>query len=127
MDAAVAFLAAAIGFPMAWCGADYWRSVVCPPSLRAMTSVWFITGTSTGLGRAIAEGALAQGDRVVATARDVGAIKDLTDQEPERALGVTLDVTDPDSIHAAVTAAEREFGRIDVLINNAGYRLRGAL
>lgn len=79
-----------------------------------------ITGASVGLGRVLAEAALARGDRVVATARNVDSIADL-------GFPVRLDVTDPASVHAAVDAAIAEFGRIDVLVNNAGHGFLGAL
>ncbi|SEP53268.1 oxidoreductase [Amycolatopsis saalfeldensis] len=85
--------------------------------------VWFITGTSSGFGRTLAEAALARGERVVATARDVRAVQDLAG----RALVARLDVTDPASIQAAVDTALAEYGRIDVLVNNAGHGLVGAL
>jgi NAD(P)-dependent dehydrogenase (short-subunit alcohol dehydrogenase family) len=78
--------------------------------------VWLITGCSAGFGRAIADAALARGDRVVATARRPEALADLAG---ERALVVALDVTRQDEIHAAVDAALERFGRIDVLVNNA--------
>jgi NAD(P)-dependent dehydrogenase (short-subunit alcohol dehydrogenase family) len=89
--------------------------------------VWFITGTSTGLGRAVAEAALARGERVVATARDPLAVKDLADRAPGRVRTYALDVTDPATVKAAVAGAVEEFGRIDVLVNNAGHGLVGAL
>jgi NAD(P)-dependent dehydrogenase (short-subunit alcohol dehydrogenase family) len=89
--------------------------------------VWFITGTSTGLGRSLAEAVLARGERVVATARDAATIKDLADGAPGRVRAVTLDVTDPASVSAGVAAAIEAFGRIDVLVNNAGHGLLGAL
>ncbi len=89
--------------------------------------VWFITGTSTGFGRAIAEEVLAQGGRVIATARDVRSLQSLTAKYPERAKAVTLDVTEPAQITAAVAHGRAAFGRIDVLVNNAGYGLVGAL
>ncbi|MEV5747527.1 SDR family oxidoreductase [Actinoallomurus sp. NPDC052308] len=89
--------------------------------------VWFITGTSTGLGRAIADAALARGDRVVATARDPQSVKDLVERAPELVRAVALDVTDPAQVTAAVGTAIEEFGRIDVLVNNARHGLIGAL
>ncbi|MFG3520829.1 oxidoreductase [Nocardia nova] len=89
--------------------------------------VWFITGTSSGFGRAIAEAVLADGGSVVATARKTESLADLRDRAPERVLVAQLDVTDPASITAAVEEARVRFGRIDVLVNNAGYGLRGAL
>jgi NADP-dependent 3-hydroxy acid dehydrogenase YdfG len=81
---------------------------------------WFITGTSSGFGRAFAEHALAQGHNVVATARQVSALEPLARTAPERVLTLALDVTRPGAAEAAVKAAVEHFGRIDVLINNAG-------
>lgn len=89
--------------------------------------VWLVTGTSTGLGRTLAQTVIARGERVVATARDIATIKDLADASPERVLATRLDVTDAASVRAAVDAAITEFGRIDVLVNNAGHGLAGAL
>ena len=88
--------------------------------------VWLITGTSTGLGRAIARAALERGHRVVATARRVEDVADLGSEAPDRVRTAALDVTDPGAVTAAVDHAVREFGRIDVLVNNAGYGSRGA-
>lgn len=81
---------------------------------------WFITGCSSGFGRAIAEAALAAGHRVIATARDVRSIADL---EGEACRVLTLDVTDADNIREAIAEA----GSFDVLVNNAGYGLIGAV
>jgi NAD(P)-dependent dehydrogenase (short-subunit alcohol dehydrogenase family) len=89
--------------------------------------VWLITGTSTGLGRAIAEAAIAQGDRVIATARNVDNVKDLVDRAPDQVRAARLDVTDTASIQAAVEAGIAAFGHIDVLVNNAGHGLIGAV
>ena len=89
--------------------------------------VWFITGCSTGLGRDLAEVLLEQGYRVVATARRLDSITDLAKRFPEKARIAALDVTDRDQISAAVEKAIEEFGRIDVLVNNAGYGLLGAI
>jgi NAD(P)-dependent dehydrogenase (short-subunit alcohol dehydrogenase family) len=86
--------------------------------------VWLTTGCSSGLGRAIAEAALARGDRVVASARRVESLEILAG---DRVLAVQLDVTRPDQIEAAVRAALEHFGRIDVLVNNAGYSSVGAV
>jgi NAD(P)-dependent dehydrogenase (short-subunit alcohol dehydrogenase family) len=89
--------------------------------------VWFITGSSTGFGRELAEEALAQGHRVVATARRPEALDDLVQKYPQTARAVRLDVTKPEEVRAAVDEAVKAFGRIDVLVNNAGYGLIGAL
>ncbi|PAX08523.1 oxidoreductase [Sphingomonas lenta] len=83
--------------------------------------VWFITGCSTGFGREIARAALARGGRVVATARDAGRVADLAEEGGERALALALDVTDAAQVRAAVEQAIERFGRVDVLVNNAGY------
>lgn len=91
------------------------------PASSASTPVWFVTGCSSGLGRAIALHALERGDRVVLTARDPGAVAEAVGGYGDRALVLPLDVTDADAIAVAVAAAETTFGRIDVLVNNAGY------
>jgi len=83
--------------------------------------VWLITGCSSGLGRALAEHALERGDQVAMTARDRAAVADLAARYGDRARALALDVTDPASVTAAVKASEQAFGRIDVLVNNAGY------
>ncbi|HVX23364.1 MAG TPA: oxidoreductase [Acidimicrobiales bacterium] len=90
-------------------------------------SVWFITGSSSGLGRALAEAALAAGHQVVATARDPQAVADLELAHPEHVTTIGLDVTDRAAIAPAVVAAENRFGRIDVLVNNAGYGYTAAI
>jgi NAD(P)-dependent dehydrogenase (short-subunit alcohol dehydrogenase family) len=89
--------------------------------------VWFITGTSTGLGRVLAEAVLARGEHVVATARDAAAVADLAERHPGRVLPLALDVTVPESVAAAVAEAVKWSGRVDVLVNNAGHGLAGAL
>ncbi|GHG73329.1 oxidoreductase [Streptomyces griseocarneus] len=88
--------------------------------------VWFVTGTSSGFGRELTRAVVAHGDRVVATARDVAAVEDLVALAPDRVRAVRLDVTDAESIRQAVAEAEAGFGRIDVLVNNAGSGLLGA-
>jgi NAD(P)-dependent dehydrogenase (short-subunit alcohol dehydrogenase family) len=88
---------------------------------------WLITGCSTGLGRALAEAALARGDRAVVTARDAAAVADLAEAHPDRALALALDVTDPDQVADAVRRAHDRFGAVDVLVNNAGYGYRAAV
>ncbi len=87
---------------------------------------WFITGASSGFGRAFAEHALARGHNVVATARRMDALEEIAAQAPERVLSLALDVTRPGDAQAAVEKAVARFGRIDVLINNAGYGVVGA-
>lgn len=89
--------------------------------------VWFITGCSMGFGRTIAEATLAAGYRVVVTALDESDVKDLATQYPKNCRVAKVDVTKPDTIARAVALAEREFGGIDVLVNNAGYAVMGAI
>lgn len=89
--------------------------------------IWFITGASSGFGRAIAEAALAAGDTVVAAARRPDAVADLVDSAPDRVTALRLDVTDPDRIAAAVGDVLDRHGRIDVLVNNAGRGVIGAV
>ena len=86
-----------------------------------MSNVWLITGSGSGLGRAIAEAALEAGHRVVATARDPERVGDLRSRHGDRVHAVALDVTDEAQGKAAVDAAVEAFGRLDVLVNNAGY------
>ncbi|MBI1396666.1 MAG: SDR family NAD(P)-dependent oxidoreductase [Betaproteobacteria bacterium] len=83
--------------------------------------VWFITGCSTGLGRALAQRVLEHGHRAVVTARRVEQVEDLAAAHAPTCLAVPLDVTVSTQIAAAVARAEERFGRIDVLVNNAGY------
>ncbi|MBK3574342.1 SDR family NAD(P)-dependent oxidoreductase [Streptomyces sp. MBT65] len=88
---------------------------------------WLITGCSSGLGRALAEYALDRGNRVAVTARDRATVTGLTERYGDRALALELDVTDPASVAAAVQACEETFGRVDVLVNNAGYGYLAAI
>jgi len=90
-------------------------------------TTWLITGCSTGLGRAFAEAVLARGDNAVVTARDAATVQDLAEKHPNTALALPLDVTDDAQVAAAVAAAERRFGGVDVLVNNAGYGYRAAV
>jgi NAD(P)-dependent dehydrogenase (short-subunit alcohol dehydrogenase family) len=90
-------------------------------------TTWFITGCSTGLGRAFAEAVLDRGHNVVATARDVAKVQDLADKYPDTALALPLDVTSDEQVSGAVRAAEERFGGVDVLVNNAGYGYRAAV
>jgi NAD(P)-dependent dehydrogenase (short-subunit alcohol dehydrogenase family) len=89
--------------------------------------IWFITGASRGLGRVWTEAALQRGDRVVATARDVSTLDDLVAAYGENVLTLELDVTDKTGGETAIRKAAEHFGGIDVLVNNAGYGLLGAL
>ncbi|CAL8974881.1 3-phenylpropionate-dihydrodiol/cinnamic acid-dihydrodiol dehydrogenase [Cellulomonas sp. T2.31MG-18] len=82
---------------------------------------WFITGTSRGFGRAWAVAALRRGDRVAATARDVSSLDDLVERFGDAVLPLQLDVTDRAADLAAVAQAHQHFGRLDVVVNNAGY------
>lgn len=86
-----------------------------------MSKVWFITGSSRGFGRSLAEAVLAKGDRLMATARKPEQLSGLVEQYGDRVRTAALDVTDPDQAEAAVRAAVEAFGRLDVLVNNAGY------
>lgn len=83
--------------------------------------VWFVTGSSRGLGRAVAEEALAAGKRVVATARTTATLDDLVEKYGDAVLPVRLDVDDPAQAERAVGEAVDRFGRLDVVVNNAGY------
>ncbi|HEV7639395.1 MAG TPA: SDR family oxidoreductase [Gaiellaceae bacterium] len=85
------------------------------------TKVWFITGTSRGFGREWALAALERGDSVAATARDIGSLDDLVAAHGSAVLPIELDVTDREAAFAAVAQAHEHFGRLDVVVNNAGY------
>jgi NAD(P)-dependent dehydrogenase (short-subunit alcohol dehydrogenase family) len=91
-----------------------------------MTKVWFITGSARGLGRSITKAALAAGYRVAATARNIEHLKEFVSDYPGQLLAVPLDVTDQEQIKQAVAQTIAQFGRIDVLINNAGFGITGA-
>lgn len=86
-----------------------------------MTRTWLVTGSSRGIGRAISEAVLAAGDRLVATARDTSRLADLVERHGSRVLPVPLDVTDEGAVARAMERALAAFGRIDVVVNNAGY------
>ena len=89
--------------------------------------IWFITGASRGFGRIWAEAALARGDRVAATARGLSDVADLTERFGDAVLPLALDVTDADQVRGAVHRAHAHFGRLDVVLNNAGYSLVGTV
>jgi NAD(P)-dependent dehydrogenase (short-subunit alcohol dehydrogenase family) len=91
-----------------------------------MTKVWFITGSSRGLGRSLTEAVLANGDNVVATARNPEQLKELAEIYPDQLYSLQLDVTKKDQINVAVEQTIKRFGRIDVLVNNAGFGIIGA-
>ncbi|QWA11583.1 SDR family NAD(P)-dependent oxidoreductase [Sodalis ligni] len=95
-------------------------------SYSAFKRVWFITGAARGFGALVAEAALAEGDAVIATARNPDALVKRLGISPGL-LPLKMDVTDSEQIHAAVKAAVATFGRIDVLVNNAGFGLLGAV
>ncbi|WP_455754113.1 oxidoreductase [Streptomyces erythrochromogenes] len=90
-------------------------------------SVWFVTGASRGLGAEITREALERGHRVIATARDASAVLKAYPEKPDGLLAVNADVTEPEQLAAAVQVGLAEFGRIDVVVNNAGYGLVGAI
>lgn len=89
--------------------------------------VWFITGASTGFGRLLAEEVLKAGGKVVATARKLDNVADLEARYPQKAMALALDVTDAGQVDSAVTQAFAKFGQVDVLVNNAGYGVAGAI
>ena len=91
------------------------------------TKVWFITGASKGFGHIWAEAALARGDKVAATARNIESVKDLIEKYGDRVLPIELDVTNKDADIAAIKKTYDHFGRLDVVVNNAGYGLFGAV
>jgi NAD(P)-dependent dehydrogenase (short-subunit alcohol dehydrogenase family) len=86
-----------------------------------MKQIWFITGSSRGLGRALVRAALEAGDSVVATARQPSQLHDLASEFGDRLLALALDVTVAEDCRSAIDEAHRHFGRLDVIVNNAGY------
>ncbi|AHH19996.1 putative oxidoreductase, SDR-family [Nocardia nova SH22a] len=92
-----------------------------------MSKVWFVTGSSRGFGRRFVEAALSRGDRVAATARAVESLAPLAAEYENALLPMELDVTDRAAVRAAVARAHGVFGRLDIVVNNAGYGLFGAV
>ena len=92
-----------------------------------MGKIWFITGASRGFGHLWAEAALKRGDKVAATARDTKSLTDLVSQYGDRVLPLQVDVTDDKQVTAAVEQAHKHFGRLDVVLSNAGYGVLGAV
>jgi NAD(P)-dependent dehydrogenase (short-subunit alcohol dehydrogenase family) len=92
-----------------------------------MSNVWFITGSSRGLGRQFVEAALSRGDKVAATARSIEGFDGLVETYGDAVLPLAMDVTDRSGVFAAVEQAIGHFGRIDVVVNNAGYAQIGAV
>jgi len=91
------------------------------------SKVWFITGTSKGFGRVWTEAALARGDKVAAAARDAKTLAPLVERYGDQVSAIRLDVNDKAAVAAAITEAHARFGRLDVVINNAGYGLFGTI
>ncbi|MFF7477027.1 SDR family NAD(P)-dependent oxidoreductase [Streptomyces sp. NPDC008092] len=92
-----------------------------------MGKTWLITGAGRGFGKEFTQAALSRGDRVAATARNVKALSDLVDEYGDAILPLALDVTDREAVFAAVAAARETFGGLDVVVNNAGYGMFGAI
>lgn len=93
----------------------------------SVNKVWFITGASRGFGRVWADAALKRGDKVAATARSLESIADLKEKYGTNVLTLELDVTKPDQVKAVVAQAYAHFGRLDIVLNNAGYSLVGTI
>nr|WKN34943.1 SDR family NAD(P)-dependent oxidoreductase [Tunicatimonas sp. TK19036] len=97
------------------------------PTSDNQEKVWFITGSSRGFGRVWTEAALERGDKVIATARKLTSIADLNTKYGESVLTLELDVTKPEQVNEVVTQAHAHFGRLDIVLNNAGYSLVGTI
>ncbi|MDO7887279.1 SDR family NAD(P)-dependent oxidoreductase [Hymenobacter cheonanensis] len=98
-----------------------------PTAGGASPKIWFITGASRGFGRTWTEAALQRGDKVAATARQLASITDLTEKYGASVLPLELDVTKPEQVKAAIAQAHAHFGRLDIVLNNAGYSLVGTI
>jgi NAD(P)-dependent dehydrogenase (short-subunit alcohol dehydrogenase family) len=92
-----------------------------------MSKTWFITGSARGFGRLWAEGALTRGDKVAASVRNPDSIAGLVESYGDQVLPLRVDVTDRDAVFEAVATAHGRFGRLDVILSNAGYGLMGAV
>ncbi|MGW6494025.1 SDR family NAD(P)-dependent oxidoreductase [Nonomuraea angiospora] len=92
-----------------------------------MSKVWFVTGSSRGLGRNFVEAALSRGDKVAATARTTGSLDELVTAYGDAVLPLAMDVTDKAAVFESVKRAREHFGRLDVIVNNAGYAQIGAV
>lgn len=92
-----------------------------------MSKVWFITGCSTGFGRELAKHVLEIGEKAAVASRNTDDVKDIVEKYPDTAIAVKLDVTNPGEIDASVKQVQEKFGRIDVLVNNAGIGYFGAI
>ena len=92
-----------------------------------MAKVWFITGASSGFGKELAKAVFAKGDQVVATFRKEELAVTFTEQNSGKGLGVVMDVSNEAQVKTAVQQALQEFGKIDVLVNNAGHGTIGAI
>jgi NAD(P)-dependent dehydrogenase (short-subunit alcohol dehydrogenase family) len=92
-----------------------------------MSKVWFVTGSSRGLGRNFVEAALARGDKVAATARNTTSFDELVADNGDAVLPLEMDVTDKAAVFECVKRAKEHFGRLDVIVNNAGYAQIGAI
>jgi NAD(P)-dependent dehydrogenase (short-subunit alcohol dehydrogenase family) len=92
-----------------------------------MSKVWFVTGSSRGLGRKFVEAPLSRGDKVAATARTTGHLDELVTAYGHAVLPLEMDVTDKAAVFDGVKRAKEYFGRLDVIVNNAGYGLFGAV
>jgi NAD(P)-dependent dehydrogenase (short-subunit alcohol dehydrogenase family) len=95
--------------------------------IKSMAKIWFITGSSRGLGRSLTEAVLSNGDQVAATARNIGSLNDLVDKYKDAVYPIELDVNDKAQVHKAIADTAAHFGRIDVLVNNAGFGITGAV
>lgn len=95
--------------------------------METSEKIWFITGASRGFGRVWTEAALERGDKVAATARNLSSITALKEKYGDNVLTLELDVTKPDQVQAAVIQAHKHFGRLDIVLNNAGYSLVGTI